>query len=66
MFFDSDGKNPLFVIGDPKQAIYAFRGADVHVYLDARETIREAGGPRASVTGCYRATPALIDAYNGS
>jgi exodeoxyribonuclease V beta subunit len=25
----------LFIIGDPKQAIYAFRGADVHVYLDA-------------------------------
>jgi exodeoxyribonuclease V beta subunit len=25
----------LLIIGDPKQAIYAFRGADVHVYLDA-------------------------------
>ena len=26
----------LFMIGDPKQAIYAFRGADVHTYLAAR------------------------------
>lgn len=28
----------LFLIGDPKQAIYAFRGADVHVYRLAAET----------------------------
>lgn len=27
----------LFLIGDPKQAIYAFRGADIHAYLAARE-----------------------------
>ncbi|MDP6935006.1 MAG: UvrD-helicase domain-containing protein, partial [Myxococcota bacterium] len=27
----------LFLIGDPKQAIYAFRGADVQTYLAARE-----------------------------
>ncbi len=29
------GHRRLFLIGDPKQAIYAFRGADVHVYLAA-------------------------------
>ncbi len=27
----------LFLIGDPKQAIYSFRGADIHAYLAARE-----------------------------
>lgn len=27
----------LFMIGDPKQAIYRFRGADIHAYLAARE-----------------------------
>jgi len=26
----------LLMIGDPKQAIYGFRGADIHTYLDAR------------------------------
>ncbi len=31
------GHSTLVLIGDPKQAIYAFRGADVHAYLDARE-----------------------------
>ncbi len=30
-----DGKTILVLIGDPKQAIYAFRGADVFAYLDA-------------------------------
>jgi exodeoxyribonuclease V beta subunit len=34
--FDTD--EPFILIGDPKQAIYAFRGADVHTYVDARDT----------------------------
>ena len=36
-----DGGATLVLIGDPKQAIYAFRGADVYAYLDAA-----AGGRR--------------------
>jgi exodeoxyribonuclease V beta subunit len=32
--------NRLFLIGDPKQAIYAFRGADVFTYLEARQRIK--------------------------
>ena len=31
------GHRTLVLIGDPKQAIYAFRGADVYSYLDAVE-----------------------------
>lgn len=30
-------QRPLFLVGDPKQAIYSFRGADIFAYLDARE-----------------------------
>ncbi|MEX0706122.1 MAG: UvrD-helicase domain-containing protein, partial [Nitriliruptoraceae bacterium] len=33
LFGGRDGR--LFLIGDPKQAIYAFRGADIRTYLDA-------------------------------
>ena len=36
--FDADGKT-LVLIGDPKQAIYAFRGADVHTYLEAKAAV---------------------------
>lgn len=31
-----DGDSFLFLVGDPKQAIYSFRGADVFAYLQAR------------------------------
>jgi exodeoxyribonuclease V beta subunit len=34
--FDLD--EPFVLIGDPKQAIYGFRGADIHTYVDARDT----------------------------
>ena len=36
----------LVLIGDPKQAIYAFRGADVYAYLDGRRERRRAGDAR--------------------
>ncbi len=39
----SAGSPAVVMVGDPKQAIYAFRGADVHAYLEAR-------GARASYT----------------
>ncbi len=32
-----DGRSPLFLVGDPKQAIYSFRNADLHTYLAARQ-----------------------------
>jgi exodeoxyribonuclease V beta subunit len=33
------GDRALVLIGDPKQAIYAFRGGDVYAYLDAAGTV---------------------------
>ena len=47
------------LIGDPKQAIYAFRGADVVSYLDADAAGRRRT-PRSPATGA--ATPALLRA----
>ena len=34
---DNNPDTGLFLIGDPKQAIYAFRGADIYTYLRARQ-----------------------------
>ena len=54
VFFESGGANPLFLIGDPKQAIYAFRGADVEAYLAARKEILDAGGTRPGISARRR------------
>lgn len=55
------GDSCLMMIGDPKQAIYAFRGADVYTYFKARDSVKE---DRYSIKKNYRSTPALINAVN--
>jgi len=64
VFFESPGTNHLYLIGDPKQAIYRFRGADVETYLDAKREILDAGGARVALRANYRSTSGLIDGYN--
>jgi exodeoxyribonuclease V beta subunit len=51
---------PLFLIGDPKQAIYSFRGADVRAYLAARESARAVYTLDAS----WRSSPRLLRALD--
>ena len=51
----------LVLIGDPKQAIYSFRGADIHAYLDAKRLMGEQVY-RMGVN--YRSDPGLVDACN--
>ena len=50
------GHVTLILIGDPKQAIYAFRGADVFSYLDA---VQEADSVRTLATN-WRSDTALV------
>jgi exodeoxyribonuclease V beta subunit len=52
----------LIMIGDPKQAIYSFRGADVFTYQKARQD----AGPERQFTLAqnYRSTPELVAAVN--
>jgi exodeoxyribonuclease V beta subunit len=54
------GESPLFLIGDPKQAIYSFRGADVFAYLAAAGE----AGSRYTLEENWRSEPALIRAVN--
>ncbi|MBH3385913.1 exodeoxyribonuclease V subunit beta [Pseudomonas juntendi] len=51
----------LFMIGDPKQAIYAFRGADIYTYLAAR---RATSGRLHSLDTNYRSSKAMVAAVN--
>lgn len=54
------GEHTLFLIGDPKQAIYGFRGADIFAYIRAKKEI-----PRQfTLSKNYRSTPGLVAAIN--
>lgn len=51
---------PVFLVGDPKQAIYSFRGADIFAYLTARRTIQHLHTLEVN----WRSAPALLTALN--
>jgi len=51
----------IFLIGDPKQSIYAFRGADIHSYLRAR---RDTTGRHHTLHVNYRASQTFVQACN--
>ncbi len=59
-FFDRPGIL-FYRIGDPKQSIYGFRGADIYAYLEAA---RESGQQLATLDKNYRSTPELLNAFN--
>lgn len=50
----------MFLIGDPKQSIYGFRGADIVTYLKAAQS----AGTRYTLTQNWRSTPAMVQAVN--
>lgn len=64
VFAADDGDAALFLIGDPKQAIYGFRGGDVHTYLQAKALAEAAPALDRnfrSRPGVLRAIQALYD-----
>ena len=52
----------IYLIGDPKQAIYAFRGADIYTYLQAR---RDTEGRHFTLARNFRSSHAMVAATNG-
>ena len=51
----------LIMIGDPKQAIYAFRGGDIHTYLKARQAT---AGRHYTLDTNFRSSAAMVGAVN--
>ena len=57
----------IFIVGDRKQSIYAFRDADVSVLQDASrylEALRPGGDVRRSISRSFRSVPALLAFVN--
>jgi exodeoxyribonuclease V beta subunit len=50
----------LLMIGDPKQAIYSFRGGDIHTYMRARKMADKTWGMNIN----YRSSESIITTYN--
>jgi exodeoxyribonuclease V beta subunit len=57
-------RSVLHLVGDPKQSIYRFRGADVQTYLLARDEVARSGGELLRLDRNFRATPRLVEATN--
>ncbi len=56
----SEVPTALLMIGDPRQAIYGFRGADIETYLKARRHVDQ----RYTLDRNFRSTQAMVGAVN--
>ncbi len=56
----------LFFVGDAKQSIYRFRGADVSVFRGLSEELAEHSGVPLSLEANYRTDPGLVEFFNRS
>lgn len=61
--FMTDENHHIVVVGDPKQSIYSFQGADISVYFDAKEEIIKNGYARSLIKN-YRSTEEMVKSSN--
>ncbi len=59
-FLDNLWQGSLYLVGDPKQAIYSFRGADVYSYIKAKKSLENI----QCLNTNYRASKSLVDGLN--
>ena len=64
VFMEGPEPHRIIVVGDPKQAIYSFRGGDIDTYCAVRDEITRIGGSVWTLTTNYRSEPSAVDAVN--
>ncbi|WP_223788433.1 UvrD-helicase domain-containing protein [Marinicella meishanensis] len=66
LFVPATADHRLVLIGDPKQAIYGFRGADIHTYEAAKKHLLSpaVGGQGYRLATNYRSLPELVTGLN--
>jgi len=57
-------KNEIFIVGDPKQSIYGFRNADVHLFEEMKQSIENHGGETIYLTETFRTPASLLNYFN--
>ena len=60
---DEDGAK-IYIVGDPKQSIYSFQGADINSYISAKNAVAARNGTVYSLKNNFRSLPETIDGYN--
>ncbi len=62
---DGDAPRPaLFLVGDARQSIYRFRGADVHRFTELQQLVTSRGGPLQPLSRSFRSHDALVGSIN--
>ncbi len=58
------GKRESFVVGDPQQSIYLFRGARSEVFTEREESLKRSGGRTETQLVNFRSNPPLLKFFN--
>ncbi len=57
-------RGKLFIVGDPKQSIYGFRGADIEAYQSVVQAVLDQGGIECTLSTNFRSRGAILSAVN--